>query len=101
MSVADKPRCDIAKIGGPEIFESYEAMAKMIFEVLGNNKGRVRRLPMWMFTLVVKLTKVFSQRLFGILSYFHLNMHFDEIVNKQYGSRRLEDHFREVMAAKR
>ncbi len=80
-------------VGGPEVL-THRQIAELAFAALGK-PPRVSSVPLWMVKPAVALTKLFSRHQGELLAFLTTAMSIDSVAPK-FGTRRLEDHFRET-----
>ena len=81
----------VVNIGGPETLTYYE-IAKIAFEVAGN-EPKITRIPDWARATILKLIQTFtSSKFYGPIEFF-LTVTAIDMIAPEYGSHRLKDHF--------
>jgi uncharacterized protein YbjT (DUF2867 family) len=92
LDAVDSSETEVS-VGGPEIY-SYEEAAKLAFKILGK-EPRIKKIPLWPFTILLKLIRPFIRRRKFTLIQFLLAAFTKDSVVQKYGSYTLEKFFRE------
>lgn len=85
-------------VGGPEVL-THREIARLAFEA-AMKPERITSVPLWMMRTLVSLTRLISRHQGELLAFFTEAMTRDAVAPRK-GSRRLADHFRELVAATR
>jgi uncharacterized protein YbjT (DUF2867 family) len=80
-------------VGGPETY-SHEEIAELAFSVLGKTQ-KIRRIPVWMVNLAVKMIRPFSEHYYTLASFFTAVMQNDFAAPKT-GTHSLREYFEKL-----
>ena len=81
----------IVRVGGPETL-TYTEIAKIAFEVAGT-EPKIKRIPNWVGTTILKLIRVFTNsKFYGPIEFF-LTVTAIDMIAPEYGRHRLKDYF--------
>ena len=95
LDAVDSSETEVS-VGGPDIY-SYEEAANLAFKVVGK-KPRIKKIPVWPFSVLLKIMRPFlSRRRFTLIQFLLAAFTKDSVV-KKYGSYSLEKFFREKVS---